>query len=517
MMGMDQRSDLRVREQMRRLAAALGLVCVLVACAPVGATDRSVRLPAVAGAFYPGDSAELGRSVDALLAQAPAPALPGRVLGLVLPHAGYVYSGALAAEGWKALVGADLDTVYLLGTSHQGAPGAAYAWSGQAFRTPLGDYPVDTAAVTALLKACPHIRLDLSVWPQEHSVEVQVPFLQRVAPRAKLVPIVMGDCPDAVVNAVARAVADQARGRRALVVASTDLSHYPAGPDARRVDQDMLKPLLALDADGLAAADRKWMTAGVSGLACTICGLSAVRTVVLSAKALGADQAKLLRYTHSGDVSGDPGRVVGYAAVALLGPAAAATTPARDNGYSPEQRSELLKLARTSIAEALRQTGAGPAPTADLPAWLREERAVFVTLKEHGDLRGCIGMTEARMPLQQAVRQMAYAAAFEDPRFPPVTSAELPKMDLEISVLTPLRRVRSANEVRMGVDGVMVRRDGRSGLFLPQVATETGWSKERFLDELCTQKAGLPPGAWRDPGTKLYVFTVESFEDHAPH
>jgi AmmeMemoRadiSam system protein A len=147
---------------------------------------------------------------------------------------------------------------------------------------------------------------------------------------------------------------------------------------------------------------------------------------------------------------------------------------------------------------------------------MQTKRAVFVTLKQNHELRGCIGMTEARLPLGDAVRQMARAAALEDPRFPPVSAAELPRTAIEISILSPLHRIQSPQEIHLGEQGVVVRADGHRGLFLPQVAQETGWSREQFLNELCSQKAELPANAWTDPRTELYVFTVQAFSQEAP-
>jgi MEMO1 family protein len=505
------------RQMARKILIYCGLNFLLVLLGtgcnrPASATDEQVRPPAVAGAFYPGEPQELQRMVDSLLQQAPA-APADTLQALVVPHAGYIYSAAIAAAGWKALAGSNPDLVYVLGTAHYAPRPGFYAWAGRAFRTPLGDYPVDAAAVRALVAACPQIQFLPEVWTQEHSVEVQVPFLQRVAPGAKLIPLVVADASLEDCRAVGAALARQAAGRKAVIVASTDLSHYPAWADARRVDQAMIQAMLTLDPGRLAQQDRKWMGRGIEQLACTVCGLSAVETVMAAATRLGANRAQLLASANSGDVSGDKTRVVGYAAMAFYGPAAPAPPAAAEGEFAPAQQAELLALARAAIAQAL---GAGkPAQNPAVPAWMQTPCPVFVTLKEHGDLRGCIGMTEAVLPLGEAVKQMARSAAFEDPRFAPVTAGELPKLDIEISVLSPLRRIQTPADIKLGVHGVVVRREGRSGLFLPQVATETGWSRDVFLDELCSQKAGLPAGAWRDKETELYVFTVQAFSEKA--
>ncbi len=484
-------------------------------CSGATGDDRAVRPAAVAGSFYPGDPHDLDLVVRRLLDQVSPPPLRGNLVALLVPHAGYVYSGIVAALGWKMLLGREFATVYVLGTAHYAGLDGAVAWEGQAFGTPLGDYAVDSAAVRDLVRGCPDIRLYPAAWTQEHSVEVQVPFLQIVAPRAKLVPLIVGRCSTEQCRAIASALARQAKDRQALLVASSDLSHFPPQAEAARVDHAMLRALEDLDVAALDRLDRQYMSQGVPGLACTLCGLSAVEIVVLASRELGADQARLLRYANSGELGGDAARVVGYAAMAFLHggqkPSAAAPPPesAAAETLSPEQQAQLLALARSAIARRLQA-----APTArkqDTEPWLNVPRAVFVTLRENHRLRGCIGMTEARLPLAQATEKMALAAAFEDPRFPPLRAEELKRVALEISILSPLRRIQDPREIVMGQDGVVVRAGGRSGLFLPQVASETGWSRETFLDRLCSEKAGLAPDAWKNPRTELFVFTVQAF------
>jgi AmmeMemoRadiSam system protein B/AmmeMemoRadiSam system protein A len=481
------------------------------------AQDRAslIREPAVAGAFYPGTASELSSTVSAFLQQAPTKNLSGEVVALLVPHAGYAFSGAIAGVGFKAVVGRKLDTVYVIGTSHYAAGSGAFAWSGSAWRTPLGDVPVDRAAVQELARTCRSIRIAPEVWTREHSVEVEVPFLQQVAPDAKLVPLVMGPSSEEECQDVARAIVAQAAQRQALLVASSDLTHYPNWADARRVDQAMLAAALKLDTAGLDQLDRAFMSQGIPQLACTVCGLSALKTVIIAARELGAKNGELLAAANSGDVSGDRTRVVGYAAVAFVRPKnAGAAKPPVASELERSQQELLLDRARAAIAKK-NPALAAAAPLAGQP-WAESPRAVFVTLTQNGNLRGCIGQTVAQLPLLQAVPQMACAAAFEDPRFPPLTAEELPRTTIEISILSPLQKIRSAQEIVMGKHGVVVRAQGHMGLFLPQVAAETGWSKEEFLDELCSQKAFLPARAWQDPDTELYVFTVQSFRQPAP-
>ncbi|MEW6515772.1 MAG: AmmeMemoRadiSam system protein B [candidate division FCPU426 bacterium] len=507
---------------LRRTAALITLLPLVAAlgCGSSGSGNSQIRPPAVAGAFYPDNAKELNALLKKAFQNAPPPKLEGDLKALLLPHAGYVYSGVITAIGMRALVKKDVDTVYVIGTSHYSDVGGALVWQGRAFRTPLGEYPVDLQAVRELLKTCPQIHLLPRAWVKEHSVEVQVPFLQKVAPKAKLVPILMGTATWEECWSVAEAIAAQAKLRKAVIIASTDLSHYPAFADANVIDRKMLDAAVAMDPQQLDSLDREIMSRGIPNLACTICGLSGLKTTLIAATLMGANDGQLLHYANSGDITDKKGQVVGYGAVAFVQapgrPEKKLARPGREDDLSltEAQKQELLAIARSSITEAL-ATGTQLAPTTAQKASL-ERHPVFVTLRRGGYLQGCIGLTEARLPLYQAVAQMACAAAFEDPRFKPLQAADLPYTEIEISVLTPLKRISDPKEIVLGIHGVVVKRGDRSGLFLPQVATETGWSKEEFLNQLCQQKANLPPDAWRDRKTELYVFRVLSFQQPGP-
>jgi AmmeMemoRadiSam system protein A len=236
------------------------------------------------------------------------------------------------------------------------------------------------------------------------------------------------------------------------------------------------------------------------------------------ARKIAASRITLLKYGNSGDTAGAKDRVVGYAAIVFSGgelnplPENTDARATEDEGeFSLQDRLELLKLARLTV-ETVAKTGGQPAWTNSL-AGLEKKRGAFVTLREHGQLRGCIGHFEADMPIYRTVIEMAIAAATQDNRFRPVSPTELGAIDYEISVLSPLRKISNWREIQLGKHGVQVVRGFHRGVFLPQVATETGWDLETFMGELCSQKAGLPEDAWKDPKTDLYVFTAEVFGD----
>ncbi len=493
----------------------------------VAAAEQTVREPAVAGAFYPGDAQELDGAVREMLAAADRVELPGRVIALMAPHAGYIYSGPTAAAAYAQIEGLDIDTVIVIGPSHRVPVTGVALPEADTWHTPLGEVPIDTEMCAALREASDLFAPNALAHRYEHSLEVQLPFLQTVLDDFALVPLVAQDFPAESCRAAAEAIAQVAAGRSVLLVASSDMSHYPVYEQANRVDAAMLDTIATFDGDAVFARDAELMGEGVADLGCTLCGLEPVVTVMEAAKLLGADSAHVIHYANSGDApAGDRGHCVGYGAVAFCGaeqpgaaeepaePAAtddaegAAGDAAQEGELDAEQQAILLALARETIGAHV-AGGQVPSPPDDAPIF-GEERAVFVTLHEHGMLRGCIGSLEAREPLGEAIISSAISAATRDPRFRPVTADEIDDLHIEISVLSPMRLVDSAEEIVVGTHGVLVRQGVRSGVFLPQVAPEQGWDREEMLRHLCAEKAGLAADAWRH-GARLYVFTAQVF------
>jgi hypothetical protein len=481
----------------------------------VGA-GRTARPPAVAGTFYPADVGVLRKEVQGYLQTASPDPQPGQLVALIVPHAGYVYSGAVAAYGYRLLEGARFDTVAVIGPSHR-APVRGLALSGaDLWSTPLGPVELDRAGNKSLLKSDAAASLNEAVHRDEHSIEVQLPFLQQVLPKSKLLPVLMTDFSDRNCAAAAGAIADYARQRSVLLVASSDMSHYPTYEDAVRVDGETLQAIETLDANRLAQTTRGLIAEGVPNLGTCLCGEGPVKTVLMAARMLGADKAKVLKYANSGDVSKPlRDRVVGYCAVALYRTkeSVPVSKPTESAGLSRAQQALLLTVARTAIGTYL-ETGEPQQFDQNDPELLRPG-AAFVTLRKNGQLRGCIGTLEAEAPLIETVRDRAISAAFHDPRFPQVNRSELPHLEIEISVLSPLKQVRSAPDIDIRKHGVIVESGPKRGVFLPQVAEETGWDRDTLLSHLCRDKAGLPGDAWKQ-GAALYVFTVQAFSQPAP-
>ena len=502
------------------LALVLASLGVNPAADPGLQVGQSVREPAVAGQFYPANAAHLTAALTAFLHDA-VPPRTERPIAVLVPHAGYVYSGQIAADAFRQAAEYRYRTVVIIGTSHVGSGlGKIAVYPGAAFRTPLGTMPIDEDLRAMLLKEDPDCVADAAAHAGEHSVEVQVPFIQRLFPAAKIVPIVVGEADFELYVRFGRALARVAKDRQALIVASSDLSHYPSAANAAEVDRRTLEAVAALDAPRLQLTTREQMQRAIPALATCACGEGAIVATIAAAVALGATRGVVISYANSGDVTiGDPKAVVGYGAVVMTAgergsditalkppPPVDASAP-----LEPRDKDALLVMARETIQRYL-TTETVPLVRLDNARLLRSN-GVFVTLRKRGVLRGCIGQIVPTAPLVRLTGLMALAAALNDTRFEPLRAEELSDIEIEVSLLTPLRPVASASAIVVGRDGVVLSKDGRSAVFLPSVATEEGWNRDQLLDNLCV-KAGLPPGSWR-AGTQLSVFQADAFSEKA--
>lgn len=474
------------------------------------------RKPAVAGQFYPGDPVALSRQITDFFKNAKKEPIPGDVVALISPHAGYMYSGQVAAYAFKLLEGLSFETVVVISPSHVVPFRGASVYDGGAYETPLGVIPVDTASAGEMADANKRVFISTTGhgsggMRDEHSLEVELPFLQAVLGKFKLVPIVMGDQDWATCEALAQALAQSLKGKRALIVASTDLSHFHPYDEAVRLDNVVL--------DNVNSFDPKGLFSDLAAGNCEACGGGPMIAAMLAGKALGADKSKVLKYANSGDVTGDRSGVVGYMASVVYNsqPDVKRTTGSAekeadtDAELSEKDRETLMHIARTTIEHKVRGKQP-PKFTVDSPI-LKEKRGAFVTIHKQGQLRGCIGYIEAIKPLYLTIEEMAEAAALRDHRFPPVSSDELPALDLEISVLTPLKKINDVSEIQTGKHGIVLKRGYNQGVFLPQVATEQGWDRTTFLNQICF-KAGIPdPNCWKDEDAEIYIFSAEVFEE----
>lgn len=457
----------------------------------------TVRPAAVAGMFYPGSAATLARDVDAYLDAAKP--LPLRPKALIAPHAGYVYSGPIAATAYtllRPLKGA-IKRVVLLGPVHRVWVAGLALPGVDAFRTPLGDIPLDKAAIQAI-DGMPQVEVSTAAHAQEHSLEVHLPFLQDVLGAFSLVPLAVGDATPAQVAEVLEKLWG---GPETLIVVSSDLSHYLPYAEARAKDQATVDSMLRLDAR--IVGDQA-------------CGAHPVNGLLLTARRKGLTP-HLLDLRNSGDTAGDKSRVVGYAAIAFTEPAAT-KQPAGTHAKleSSQDKGQLLTdMARAAIASKF----TGKPVTVLYPDWFKEPGATFVTLTQNGQLRGCIGSLEAHRPLGDDLLENARAAAFRDPRFAPLTAEELPRTRVEVSILsasTPIAFQDEADllrQLRPGVDGIVLEYGRHRATFLPQVWEQLP-DPRRFMAHL-KQKAGLAADFWSND-LRIARYTVDKYKETMP-
>ena len=502
-----------------RFSCRVVIICI-ASLAISGACGNSisveVRPAAVSGKFYPADPQKLKLAVQQFLKDSVE--IPTeKPVALVVPHAGYIYSGQICADAYRQVMGRTYDTIVVLGTNHTtGSFSGVSLGDYSAFRTPLGDFPVDEQVIAALMAEDTDCTRSRTVHIAEHSIEVQIPFLQVLFPKAKIVPAIIHPPDYKMCVRFGEALARVLKNRLALIVVSSDLSHYPNYKDAARVDRQTLEAMAVLDTTRITPVLRMLDAPNLDTRAC---GEAAILAGITAAKALGATRAVVAGYANSGDVPvGERSSTVGYGAVVLAPGKGPSNTeilsrPARQSSASPLKDAEkkaLLSFARETILRYI-TTQTIPLPR-NLPPRMDFPQGAFVTLKKAGQLRGCIGHMPGDVALGQNVGAMALQAAFNDPRFSPVEPGELNRLEIEISVLTPMKPVRSSDDIVVGRDGVVLTKAGSSAVFLPQVATENKWNRSEMLNQLCA-KAGLGTGCWKRDA-QFQVFQAEVFSEH---
>ncbi|PIQ87960.1 MAG: hypothetical protein COV73_01385 [Candidatus Omnitrophica bacterium CG11_big_fil_rev_8_21_14_0_20_43_6] len=480
------------------MSKKLLLILILTLLLLSNSSASSVKQPEFDGQFYPAPKEDLSRMIDQFLDKVKVTPGAGRPLILISPHAGYGFSGPTAVFGYKLIKDKKYKTVIILGTSHHKPFNGAALYGAGAFVTSLGQVNVDEDFIKELLDKQPEVFVDNTAFNKEHSVEVQLPFLQKVLTDFKIVPVVVGDCSLETCQKIALLFKEVIGQRKdVLVVVSTDLYHGYDIKEAAQVDKVTLDLFKKLDDQGLYYGLREGDVQACGGFAAVI--------AFHLAKGYGLSGLEILNHTNSGLVTGDLADgnwTVGYASCAVFGQEG-------ENLLNTQQKVRLLTIARQAIAAYL-QTGKTLTVT-ESDAALNQKSGAFVTLNQHRELRGCIGKLIGSQPLYLTVRDMAIEAAVADPRFSALSLSKLKDVEIEISVLSPMEKIDSAEKIELGKHGVLVRKGFQSGVFLPQVATETGWSKEEFLNNLCAHKAGIATNAWKEKGTELYIFTAEVF------
>ena len=460
-----------------------------------------VRKSVCDGSFYLADSSNLSLTIEQYLNNVDIE-IEEEILGMISPHAGHIYSGQTAAFGYENLRNSNKKLVILLGPSHRFYVKGFSIFGEGKWETPLGEISIDENFAKKLIRRSELIKNEPAPHSQEHSLEVQLPFLQKVLKDFKIVPIIFNTDNLPELSVLAETLIGELEGKKDwIIIASSDLYHGEDYNEAKKVTDKVDNYIKNFDYKGLLEYEKRMRGSG----ACAACGSSGVAVLLQVMKKLGGTKVSLLKRTTSGDVTGDKnGYIVGYGTWFFT-----KGKSGIDFNLTYEEKKELLTIARETINQYVRN---GKTPEFKIKSeTLMKKCGAFVTLKsKNGGLRGCIGLITAQEPLFQTIRDMAIAASTQDPRFEPVISSEIENLEIEISVLTPMQKVNNVEEIQVGRDGLMIRKGYSSGLLLPQVPTEQGWDRSTFLEHTC-YKAGLSANAWES--ADLWKFQAIVFSE----
>ncbi len=483
--------------------------------APPPKQNKTVLQSSLAGSWYQASKSALDQEIQGYLDKVEARPMDD-VMALILPHAGYRYSGQTAAYGVKNVVGRHYSRVIVMGPTHRhpmrdtaSVPDVTH------YATPLGAIPLDTEFI-GKLKSSPYFKTVPQVHEGEHSVQIEVPLLQKALGDFTIVPMVVGQLGVESAKEMAK-ILNELIDSETLIVVSSDFTHYGARFGYTPFRDDVKNNLEKLDmgaADLIKTKDLPGFAKYLDDTGATICGRCPI--MVLLAMLPNNAQAHLLRYDTSGNLTGDYQNSVSYASFAFTGKwksAGESQKKSEDEVLSAEDKKQLLKLARGTLTYYL-ENHKSPSPEklgVAITDSMKKVMGAFVTLKIHGQLRGCIGEIIPFRPLYQAVQAQAVNAGTRDHRFRPVNKSELTNIEFEISALTPPVTVKSYKDIVVGKHGVVLKKNGRQAVFLPQVAPEQGWDRDTMLSYLA-QKAGLPAGAWKS-GATFDVFEAIVFHE----
>jgi AmmeMemoRadiSam system protein B/AmmeMemoRadiSam system protein A len=474
-----------------------------------GSQKLKNRNAIAAGSYYPANQAQLISLLDQCMAQAASRKVSGDVLAVIVPHAGYVFSGSVAASSFNQIPkDMKFDNIFIVGSSHHTLFDGASIYNQGHYITPLGTVPVNLELANDLINAHDCFDFFPEAHSKEHSIEVQLPFLQHhFTQDFKIVPIVIGTQDIQRCRDIAEALLPYFNPNNLFVI-STDFSHYPAYEDAVKVDKKTASAVVANAPEELIRTLQANAREGIPGLLTSMCGWSSVLSLLYMTEHRKDIHVLQVDYKNSGDTEyGDRSRVVGYHSICFTRDTETSSAYYLDK----KDKDELLKIARKTIEEYLLHQRIPEFNTADYSKNLLSPAGAFVTLQKNDVLRGCIGQFEPDKPLYEVVRDMSISSSTRDYRFPPVTPDELPDIHIEISVLSPVRKIESVDEIVLGKHGIYIVQGSRSGTFLPQVATQTGWNLEEFLGYCAKDKAGIGWDGWKD--ADIYVYEAFVFEE----
>jgi len=513
---------------------------------------EKIRDSVVAGSFYPDDPYVLEMQIQDYLNNAAFLNIEN-IKALICPHAGYIYSGQVAAYSYKQIMNNRYETIIIISPSHSEFFDFVSIFDGDAYRTPLGIANIDKKRSKLLVESSPKIHFSDKGHNEEHSIEVQLPFLQYLFKDISIIPIVIGSQTKENIHSIGNSIGQLFKNENILIVASTDLSHYHPYGEAIILDKEVEKLVEKFDIDNL---ENQFFKNNIE-----MCGGGPVIAAMIAAKNLGANKAIIIKYLNSGDVSGERKAVVGYLSAALFEDKNKDCNSIKNNennksynlknnnindsnsisnkinknqeiddekdyknnlddssetnditslSLNKKEKIILLEIARESIKSAI--LGVKPNIPTINDVILNEKCGAFVTITLNGKLRGCIGNIRATHPLWETVKMMAREAALNDPRFYPLSPNEIDKIEIEISVLSPFKLINDINEIKVGKHGLFIKKGYYQGLLLPQVATDYNWDRIQFLKQTCL-KAGLHENAWQDKNCEIYIFSATVFSE----
>jgi MEMO1 family protein len=483
------------------------------------------RKAAVADVFYPADPEVLRRDLKNYFAEAKPPSSPGNVLAIICPHAGYPYSAIVAASSYNQIdKNKKYDNVFVIGCSHRFAFDGAAIYNKGNFETPLGVVKVNLDLANKLINQNDVFIVHDQAHLNEHSLEVQLPFLQYLLDdHFQIVPILLGTYSADICSKIALGLSPYFNENN-LFVFSSDFSHYPDYKTACSVDKQTADAILSNSTEKFAETINTSMGKNIPGLETCICAWPAVLTLLFMTENDPSIDFHLIEYRNSGDSEiGDKSKCVGYNAISVTKSTSTTQTKYNDNNMTIQQdfkltdneKKILLEISRNTLDQYIRTRQIPDINTSGFTANLFENTGAFVTLNKDGQLRGCIGRFDPGEPLYKVVQDMTISSATNDYRFTPVTPPELNKIEIEISVLTPLKKIDDINQIVLGKHGIYIRKGSRSGTFLPQVADKTGWTVEEFLGHCAQDKANIGWDGWKD--ADIYIYEAIVFHESGSH
>lgn len=495
---------------MNRLLFILALPAIFTTMSCIGKSQNFDREPAVAGSFYPANKTQLIADLKSYF-KGLDPKETQNPLAVIVPHAGYVFSGEVAASAFARINrDAKFKHIFIIGSSHTVFFEGAAIYTQGNFVTPLGKVAIDPLAEQLVIENRVFTD-DVKPHEKEHSIEVELPFLQHwLKNDFTIVPIIIGGESLRVCSDVAAALTPYLNSGNLFVI-SSDFSHYPSNEIAIKNDEAMADAICSNSVDKFLRTKVRFENGNYPNLRTSMCAWTSMLPILsITNQNNGYVYQKVMYRNSSSSEFGDDQRVVGYNAIALYA----------NNNYNNVQftldmqaKQQLLELARATVTNVVQQKRLPNPNVNELSPLVNQLAGAFVTLNIGGNLRGCIGNFSTNRPLYKVIIEMAQAAAIHDYRFPPVSEEELDSIDIEISVLTPMKRIKSLDELELGKHGIYIKKGAASGTFLPQVATETGWDKEQFVSNCSYQKACIGRNGWKDPQTELYVYEAIVFNE----